>query len=188
MLRAAYLISRRVRKLQHIAADAAQEFRVALRLRAAADKGDSLAAVQHPVAGGAIAAEELRFARIEPFSCDAHCENHGARLVKVVCHRNAEAAAQRHHRQRAPRDKLRTALFKLRSERGGHLLPAHGRHPRKVVHAFRFIHARCLDRICNYRDGLAAAARSQRRGCPRRASADDDQIIHSSSLRFLIKL
>ena len=129
------LIPAVLRKAENGAADPFQKVGVLLGLFPGSDNGDSLAAVQHAVAGGAVAdaaAEELRFSRIELLTGDPGGENHALCHIIVAADRDTEAVLHRQHGDRPALNQSGAGLHQLSAEQFGHLRTAHGREPRVV--------------------------------------------------------
>ena len=166
--------------MQHLRADLTQEGRVLVGLFAVSDEGDLLPPVEHPVAGGAVAdaaAEELALAGIEVLARDAEGEDHAPRLVEIVPHGDAEAAAEVHDAQRAPADQLGAAALELLLQQLGERFAVE-LHARIVGDLLRLIEALRLHAAGDDRDALAAVAGGQRGRHRRDPPADDQDIKH----------
>ena len=171
----------------HVAADLPQEAGLLRRVRREADDRRALAAIEHPVAGGAIAhaaAEKLRLARKRAALGNAGRKQKRPALCKFLARRDAERLAHRHRRERPLAQKVRAEVARLlrhglEQRRAGYIRHA------GIVRDMPGLIQRAVSRAAaDHAHGQVPVARGHSRRQARGSAADDEQIVHGSYLRF----
>ncbi len=150
-------------------------------LFARADDGDGLAAVEHAVAGGAVAdpaAKKLRLAGIELFPRDAGTQNDAAAHVIVAADGDAEGVLHRQNGKGPSLDEDCTGLLQLTPEELGHLSPAHGRKAGIIGDFFGFVQTGGVAAVADRQHGFPAVLQSHGGAGRRGASADENNVKH----------
>ena len=165
----------------HVAADLPQEVRLLRRVRRQTDDRRALAAIEHAVTGGAVAhaaAEKLRLARKRAALGDAGCKQERPALHEFLTCRDAERFSHRHGRECPLAQDVRTKITRLLR----HGLEQRGagdiRHTGVICDVPGLIQRAVGRAATDHAHGQIPVARRHGRRQPRRAAADDKQVIH----------
>ena len=168
----------------HVAADLTQEVRLRRGVRRQADDRRALAAVEHAVAGSAVAhaaAEKRRFPGKRAALGNAGRKQKRPALHKFLARRDAERFAHRHGRQRPLAQHVRAKIARLLR----HGLEQRGagdiRHTGVICDMAGFIQRAVGRAAADHAHGQIPVARRHGRRQPSRAAADDEQVIHMSA-------
>ena len=165
----------------HVAADLTQEIRLRRGVRRQADDRRALAAVEHAVAGGAVAhaaAEIICFPGKRAALGNTGRKQERPALHKFLTRRNTERLAHWHGRERPLAQHVRTEITRLLC----HGLEQRGagdvRHTGVICDVAGLIQRTVGRAAADHTHGQIPVARRHGRRQPRRAAADNEQVIH----------
>ena len=165
----------------HVTADLPQKVRLRRGIRRQANDRRAFAAVEHTVAGGTIAhaaPQKLRFPGKRAALGNTGRKQERPALHKFFARRNAECLAHRHGRQRPLAQNIRAEVTRLlrhsfQQRRAGNI-----RHAGVICDVAGLMQRTVGRAAADHAHGQIPVARRHGRRQPRRAAADDKQVIH----------